>query len=167
MPPPYNRTIDTASGRVYIDPLTGKPTEIIPSGGLSPSNQWIPIKVAEDGTVFVESGGMVGTPHFDDSIQDVDPGVDQVLIDHIVPANTIRNVSQVLVVTRVTGIFTVVANDEIIGSGRTGPGGTGPMIFNPPRPISSGVEYQVIFTSRLNAPVQSVECYLQASDIST
>jgi len=165
MSPGYKRTIDTATGRVYIDPNTGKPTEIVPSGGLSPSGLWVPLALNEDGTLATTD--IVGVPHFDDAIEETTPGVEQTLIDETVPDGTTRNLSQVLVVTRVTGVFQVVSGDVVIGSGRTGPGGTGPMTWSPPRSLAAGTEYQVLFQSRENSPPQDVEAYVQATDMST
>lgn len=161
----YKRTIDTATGRVYIDPNTGKPTEAVPAAGLSPSGLWVPLAMNEDGTLATSD--IVGTPHFDDAQDETTPGVEQTLISQTVPAGTTRNISQVIVATRVTGVFQVLSDDEIIGSGRTGPGGTGPMTWSPPRALAAGTEYQVIFQARDNSPPQDVEAYVQATDMST
>lgn len=163
--PPFKRTVDKPTGKVYIDPLTGIPTELVPAGTLTPTGAWVPLMSDENGVLFVQSDTtMVGTPHFDDSQNDITPGLEQTLIDETVPANTTRNLSQLVLSTRVTGAYSVMAGAEMIMSGRTGPG-TFPVIpFSPPRPLEAGTEYQVLFTSRLNAPVQGVECYLQSTD---
>jgi hypothetical protein len=160
--PPFIRTLRT--GNVYIDPDTGMPTQIIPGALLTPSGVWVPISGDENGMFVQMSSGIDGTPHFDDAQMAITPGQDQTLIDGVVPAGVTRSIGQILVVARVAGIFTVLANGAVIGSGRTGPGCFGLVPYNPARPLVAGTEYQVIFTSRLNAPPQSVECYLQATD---
>jgi hypothetical protein len=165
-PPPYIRTVNNPTGNVYINPETNIPTQIVPAGALSTSGVWVPILSDDSGVVYTQDGSSMvsGTPHFDDAEFETTPGEPQTLIDGVVPDNVSRAISQVQVVTRVTGSYAILADGVMIGSGRTGPGGTGHFTFSPPRPIAAGVEYQVQFTSRLNSPVQSVECYLQATD---
>lgn len=164
----YTRSVDKPTGKVYIIPAgTQVPTEAVPAAGLTADGSWVPLLVGPDGTLFVETNGMSGTPHYDDAEAEVNPGVEQTLVDQTVPSGIVRSVSAVRVVTRVTGSFAVMANGEMIGSGRTGPGEDGRMLFSPPRPLTAGTEYEVLFTSRLNAPAQGVECYVQASDVST
>lgn len=168
MAPPYTRRIDKPTGKVYIDPNAGIPTQIVPAGGLTPDGLWVPLNVLDDGTVVTIAGSdNAGVPYFDDAIQTITPGVQQTLLDVIVPDATKRYLSQLIIATRVTGVFWIMAAGAVIGSGRTGPGEDSMMSFYPPRPIMAGTEYMVLFTSRLNAPVQSVECYLQASDVAS
>lgn len=167
MLPPFVRTLEKANGKVYIDPVGSKlNTEIMPAGGITSSGKWIPLSLNEDGTLPSPSV-MAGIPYYDDAQEPTDPGVEQLLISATVPVGVTRYISSVIVKTRVTGSFEILAGAQVIGSGRTGPGGSPTMNFTPARPLSAGVEYKVNFTSRPNSPVQSVECYLQADDITT
>lgn len=161
--PTYDRTIDKSSGNVYINPVPpgNPPTQGIPPLGLTEEGNWVPFLLNADGTI---PAGIMGTPHFDDAIDDTTPGDEQTLIDETVPDGVTRNLNSVIVKTRVTGSFQVLSNGELIGSGRTGPGGSPTMTFNPARPLSAGTEYKVVFTSRIDSPVQSVEAYAQSSD---
>lgn len=163
--PDYTRTIDRATGKVQIDPNTKIPTTGIPALGLTLSGQWVPLLLNDDGTLVDSGQTSMFTPYFDDSIDDTDPGVEQTLIDEVVPDGMTRYLSSVILKTRVTGSFQILAGLEVIGSGRTGPGGAPTMNFNPMRPLSAGTEYKVNFTARTNSPVQSVEAYVQANDL--
>ena len=162
---PYVRVVDKPTGKVTIAPtVSGIPTHGVPALGLTVDDVWVPLQLGPDGSVVLSPSTMTATPHFDDALADVTPGLTQILIDAVVPANTQRSIGQVIVTTRVTGVFWVTANGAIIGSGRTGPGCYSFISFLPQRPLESGTEYQVLFASRLNAPLQTVECYVQASD---
>lgn len=156
--------IDKPTGKTYWDPSTGIPTEFKPAGGLTAGKKWVPILVDDSGALVVSGEVSSGAPHFDDAQDSITPGVEQILIDVTVPSNLNRHLSQVVVATRVTGVFTITANGLIVGSGRTGPGEDGFMSFAPARPMAPNTEYKVLFQSRLNASIQSVECYVQSID---
>ena len=160
--------VEAAGGsKVYVNPQApsqGVNTEVMPAAGLTADGKWIVIAVNPDGTL-PPPGSVMGAAHFDESQQDVTPGADQVLVDQLVPAGSTRTLSQVMVVTRVTGSFSVLQNGSVIGSGRTGPGCLGLMPFSPGRTLAPGDGYQVTFRSRPGAPEQSVECYVQATDV--
>lgn len=163
MSSPYVRTVDKPTGKVTIAPSPSNiPTTGVPPLGLTNSGNWVPFSLNDDGTLPMDGISMV--PHFDDVAAETDPGNLQELINNTVPEGVTRNLSSVILKTRVTGSFQVLANDLVIGSGRTGPGGSPTMNFNPARPISSGTEYKVFFTSRDDSPVTDVECYVQAND---
>jgi hypothetical protein len=162
--PPGSGEIDRPTGKTYWFPTGTQRTEYMPAGGLTASGQWVPLFLADDGSVIISEEGNT-TPAFNDALEDVTPGAEQTLASETVPAGFRRLIHQVLVVTRVSGAFQVLSGTDVIGSGRTGPGCSGVMPFNPPRPMAPGTNYKVLFTSRLNAPVQDVECYVQAADV--
>lgn len=161
----------SGTGNVYWDPgnpiddqpSNGIQTQIRPIAGLSPGGIWIPYKVTDDGAMPVDTGGVGGTPTFDDFQDTTTPGIEQTLISNSVAVGKIKKLSQVLVITRVTGEFTVSNGAQVIGSGRTGPGCDGRMLFTPARPITGS--YTVKFTARAGSPAQDVECYVQATDV--
>lgn len=165
MPSPYTRTIDQATGKIYINPNTGKNSELYPMGGLTSTGIWVPIALNPDGTLVQEGSSTSINPHFDDVQEDTTPGLVQTLVDNTVPVGVTRYIGSVILKTRVTGYFEILANGELIGSGRTGPGGDLGMNYTPMRPLIAGTEYLVTFKSRANSPVQSVECYVQANDL--
>ena len=167
MSSPFQRQISGSFNEIYIAPFPAPKTfsQIFPAGGLTKDGLWVPLFLNPDGTLPIENTG--GTPHFDDNALETDPGVLQNLIDVVVPANTTRTLYSAIVVTRVTGTFQVIAGGVVVGSGRTGPGGTGPMIWNPGRPIAAGTEYKIAFQSRSGSPPQDIEAYVQSLDVAT
>lgn len=165
MAPLYTRTIDRPSGNVYINPNTGVPTQIVPAGGLTDTGLWVPLKLNADGTISATVTENQGTPHYDDAVATTTPGVEQTLIGQTVAAGNTRYLYQVILATRVTGIFEIFSNGDLIGSGRTGPGCVPVVTFLPARPVMENILYEVKFTSRLNSSAQSVECYVQAADV--
>lgn len=154
----------TGTGNIYWDPGSGIASRIFPIAGLTQSGIWIPYRVSSDGSITVITDTVGGTPYYDDYQGTTTPGVEQTLVDVVIPSSVQRQIYQVVVATRVTGEFFVTAGSEVIGSGRTGPGCVGNIIFTPPRPLDSGVEYKVLFTARVGSPAQDVECYVQATD---
>jgi hypothetical protein len=109
-----------------------------------------------------------GTPYFKDVSDVGDPGNDKTLLTDTVPANTIRNIQQIVVVCTMEGVFQVLAAGQVVGSGRTS--GSTPNVsfaFNPWRPFSASTLIEVVFRQRVNSPPAPVEVYLQASDVST
>lgn len=169
MASPYIRTLVGSFNDVYIDPSPTvgpppRPTQIYPAGGLTPQGTWVPLAINPDGTLPSE-GGTGANGHFDDAAETTTPGALQTLISATVPDGITRSLYQAIVVTRVTGDFQVIAGGEIIGSGRTGPAGTGPMVWNPGRPLAPGTAYEIIFQSRSGSPPQDVEAYVQAVDV--
>lgn len=168
---PYDTHVDISSSNFYVRPITKPPgddqAQVYPAGGLTLEGKWVPLQVNDDGTLPAPGSIASMTPHFDDAQVDTDPGLEQLLIDQTVPDGVTRYLSSVILSTRVTGIFYVLANGSLIGSGRSGPGCTPIMTFNPMRSLAAGTDYQVLFTSRPNSPIQSVECYVQANDVNT
>lgn len=167
MPSPYVRTISGSFNDVYIDPSPTRgpppqPTQIFPAGGLTKGGQWVPWQLNDDGTPVVPGAG--GASYYDDVFETTTPGAPQTLVEQTVPPGTTRTLMQVIVITRVTGAFQVLADDALIGSGRTGPAGTGPMLWTPARSLAAGTIYKVLFQSRADSPAQDVEAYVQATD---
>ena len=169
---PYFRRIDKPTGKVQIAPRVPPgaleretiPTTGIPALMLTAEGEWVPLQGTADGAVIVMTDTVSGTPYFDDAQQLITAGIDQVLIEKTVPVGVTRSVMNVVVVARCYGAWTVDLDGAIIGAGRTGPGAGFGMPFTPARPMQAGQTYRVTFTSRLNAPEQSVECFLQAID---
>lgn len=172
MVPPYERIVDRSTGKVQISPININdtppiPTTGVPALGLTQDGLWIPFLLNSDGTLPAPGSMTTMVPHFDDIATDSTPGVIQELLNNTVPSNVTRYLSNVIVKTRVTGSFEVLANGSVIGSGRTGPGGSPNMNFNPMRPLVTGTVYEVQFTSRDDSAETDVECYVQSNDINT
>lgn len=156
------------TGRIYFRSVTNPPvnSQLFPIAGLAADGSILPILVDKEGrTVIAPGSGTI--PHYEAEEATTTPGIDQSLIAGTVPADTSRALAQVLVVTRVTGSFVVNVNGVAVGSGRTGPGCLGVMPWASGLPLEPGDEYEVLFRSRPNSPPQSVECYLQANDMSS
>lgn len=163
MPSPYERRLSGSFNDVWIapSPTPNVFTMIRPAGGLTRSGVWVPWLLNDDGTPVFPGQG---TPNFDDALATTDPGVLQSLITGTVPAGITRSLMQMFVITRAVGAFQVLANDELIGGGRTGPAGIGRFSWTPPRPLVAASTYEVRFLSSSSSPAQDVEAYVQATD---
>jgi len=107
-----------------------------------------------------------GTPYFKDHVDVGDPGIEKELLTDSVPAGTVRNLQQVVVVCRMEGNFQILAAGQVVGSGRTGAATPNvPFGFAPWRPFPPNTEIKILFTQRSGCPPAPVEVYIQASDI--
>jgi hypothetical protein len=94
------------------------------------------------------------------------PGLEQVLISQVIPASITRYLSQVIVVCRIEGMFKIMLDGQMIGSGRTG--AVQPNVsfgFAPSEELFGGSNLEVLFEARANSPAVSVECFIHASDL--
>lgn len=107
-----------------------------------------------------------GTPVFFEVSSSTTPGVEQTLISLTVPAATTRFLYQVVVVCRMEGVFKILSDSYLIGSGRTGAAQPNvAFLFNPPRPTSAGSVVDVLFEARVGSPVVDVEVFIHATDL--
>ena len=107
-----------------------------------------------------------GTPVFVEDRRNTTPGSEQELIKFNVPNDKTRNLYQVVISCKMASRFSVVADGDIIGSGQTEAGKPdSTFVWIPPRPVDSGKEVKILFTSRCGSPVVEVDAYVQASDI--
>lgn len=106
-----------------------------------------------------------GVPFFaEDTIAGV-PASQETALTFTVPTGIIRKLTQVVVSSTIRGLFKVYADSDIIGSGRLGPANLNVSFqFSPPRPIAAEAVVTVTFEAPADAPVASVDCYVQASD---
>lgn len=107
-----------------------------------------------------------GTPDFKQVGTFTTPGIEQILIDFVVPSGMTKILYQAVVACRIESKFIVLVNGALRGSGRTGAAQPSDS-FNwlPGLPVESGNRVQLLFTARPNSPSCEVEAYLQASEI--
>jgi hypothetical protein len=92
------------------------------------------------------------------------PGSYQTLITSIVPSNTIRYLYKAQINVRQEGVFQVLANGDLIGSGRTGPGLSPVFEWMPQKPLTAGTVVELKFMQRPNSPSVTCEGYLMGID---
>jgi hypothetical protein len=94
-------------------------------------------------------------------------GQTQVLFDHLVSTGTTIDLYQLFVICRFHGKFVVKLDDEVIGSGRTGPAGYPYFSWYPVKRVLGGKRIKLEFTSRTGFPddIVDLEAYLQASTV--
>jgi len=115
------------------------------------------------GDILNQLGGSAGTPIYFES-SGVTTGVLQTLISEVVPALTTRTISKVIVSCRQSGVFNILLNAAVIGSGRTGPSQMNTSFsFIPGRAAAAGDTIKIEFTQS-TGPSTDIECYLMATD---
>ena len=112
------------------------------------------------------SSGIVGDPFHRETNHTSTPGVEQVLIQEVVPSGVTRSVYQVAVICRIEGRFRILCDGDMIGAGRTGAAQSNVVFtFVPPFKAQASQELKVVFETRPNSPAVTVECFMQASDL--
>jgi hypothetical protein len=106
-----------------------------------------------------------GESHFVSVTTATTPGVLQNLITENVPVDTIRQISQVIIICRQEGSGFIYADGNLIGSVRTSASNpNASFTFNPRYPVATGLEIKIDFRSRAGSPMVDVDCHLQAVD---
>jgi hypothetical protein len=107
-----------------------------------------------------------GVAFFKSNQTDTTPGSWQVLINETVGSGKQINLLRVDLTCRMDGVMEIYIDSDLIGSGRTGPAEKNiGFDWTPFYPAAVGEVIQVKFRAHSNKPIDKVEAYLQAREL--
>ena len=119
-------------------------------------------------TVDANLGANAGSAKFVDYQGNSNPGNWQVLINETVPTGKKYYLLKLFLSYRYEGLMQVYIDSDLVGSGRTGPGEKNiGFDWAPFRTATAGAVVKVQFRAHSNRPIDSVETYLQAREVTT
>lgn len=127
----------------------------------------VKVKNDPDEPIFVVITTAAANPFFATSEPDLltTPGLPQTLITGMVGLGVTRRFTRATVRCRATGVFYVLQDTTIIGSGCTdSPQQNVSFVWDPGFPIATGLSFSLVFTSSVGTPVASIEAYLMGED---
>lgn len=161
---------DPVSDRKVIGGISNKPVlEIVVTGAAVEIGVHIAVvadfPMQADPSTFFKT--YPGVPYYGGDSKFVGvttPGIEQTPISQTVPVGTRRHLHNVIVACRVEATYKIYSGEDVIGSGRTGPGNPNSKFpWSPFLPVEAGTTISVKVTAR-SGLVVDLEVYLQASD---